>query len=134
MGALGVVIHGFIMVIIAICLMSEEANAAQGTAIFYDPPYIPSACYGRQNLGVMVAGASDAIWRNRAACGKNYRVRCIGGANLAPHPCKSGNVVVKIVDYCSSPGCNGTINLSRDAFSKIADLNAGKVKIEYFPA
>ncbi|KAF5461805.1 hypothetical protein F2P56_017873 [Juglans regia] len=133
MGALGVVIHGFIMVIIAICLMSEAANAEQGTAIFYDPPYIPSACYGRQNHGVLVAGASDAIWRNRAACGKKYRVTCTGGANLAPHPCKPGNVVVEIVDYCSSP-CNGTINLSRDAFSKIADPVAGKVKIEYSPA
>ncbi|KAG2692187.1 hypothetical protein I3843_08G040200 [Carya illinoinensis] len=134
MRALGVVIHGFFMLIIAICLMSEAAHAAQGTAIYYDPPYIPSACYGRQNLGVMVAGASDQIWGNRAACGKNYKVRCIGGANLAPHPCKSGNVVVKIVDHCPSPGCNGTINLSRDAFSKIADLKAGKVKIEYSPA
>ena len=36
----------------------------------------------------------------------------------------------KIVDYCQ-PGCEGTIDLSKQAFSAIAYLSAGRVKIEY---
>jgi expansin (peptidoglycan-binding protein) len=39
-------------------------------------------------------------------------------------------VVVKIVDYCP-PGCQGTIDLSKEAFSMIANPDAGKIKIEY---
>lgn len=78
----------------------------------------------------MIAAASDAIWDNRAACGRNYRVTCTGPTNQGvPQPCR-GSVVVKVVDYCP-PGCAGTIDLSQEAFAIIADPNAGKVNIEY---
>ncbi|KAA8522798.1 hypothetical protein F0562_009221 [Nyssa sinensis] len=118
-----------IVVGIVICLTSV-AFADQGTATYYAPPYIPSACYSRQDNGIMVAGASDGIWNNRAACGTNYRVKCIGAANTAPHPCKDGeSVVVKIVDYCDR--CNGTINLSQDAFAKISNPDIGKIRVQY---
>ncbi|KAI5585577.1 hypothetical protein POPTR_006G179300v4 [Populus trichocarpa] len=119
----------FIMVGIVSCLISV-AHAAQGNAVFYDPPYTPSKCYGNRNDGVMVAGVSDALWNGGAACGRKYRVSCIRGANEAPKPCKQGSVVVTVVDYCRR-GCNGVINLSKDAFSRIADPNAGKVVIQY---
>ena len=91
-----------------------------------------SACYGNQDNGKMVAGVSDALWKNGRACGSRYRVPCIGGANKTPNPCKLGNtVVVKIVDYCKT-GCQGIINLSRDAFSTIANTDAGIVEVEFF--
>ncbi|XP_062165392.1 EG45-like domain containing protein [Alnus glutinosa] len=123
-------IRGLMMVSMAICLTSV-VNAAQGTATFYTPPYVPSSCYGYQNDGVMIAAASDAIWGNRAACGRRYRVKCIGATNQGvPQPCKGTNVVVKIVDYCP-PGCRGTIDLSQEAFSMIANPDAGKINIEY---
>ncbi|GMY35478.1 EG45-like domain containing protein [Fagus crenata] len=123
-------IRVLIVVTMAICLASV-ANAAQGTATFYTPPYVPSSCYGYQDNGVMIAAASDAIWANRAACGRMYRVKCVGGTNQGvPQPCKGTSVVVKIVDYCP-PGCQVTIDLSKEAFSKIADTNSGKIKIEY---
>ncbi|XP_039066386.1 EG45-like domain containing protein [Hibiscus syriacus] len=113
-----------------LCLISA-VQAIQGNAVFYGPPpYLPSACYGNQRNGIMVAGVSDALWQNGRACGKRYRVKCIGGANKAPHPCKNGRtVVVKVVDYCKA-GCQGIINLSRDAFSTIADPDAGIVRVE----
>ncbi|CAI9098654.1 OLC1v1035341C1 [Oldenlandia corymbosa var. corymbosa] len=89
-----------------------------------------SSCYGYQDNGVMIAAASDVIWNNRAACGRNYRVTCTGPTNQGvPQPCR-GSVVVKIVDYCP-PGCAGTIDLSQEAFARIADPNAGKVRIDY---
>ncbi|KAJ6742962.1 EG45-LIKE DOMAIN CONTAINING PROTEIN 1-RELATED [Salix viminalis] len=119
----------FLMVAIVSCLISV-AHAAQGNAVYYDPPYTPSKCFGNRNKGALVAGVSDALWNGGAACGRRYRVSCVRGANKAPKPCRQGSVVVTVVDYCSR-GCNGIINLSKDAFSRIADPNAGNVVIQY---
>ena len=47
-----------------------------------------------------------------------------------PQPCKGTSVVVKIVDYCPA-GCQGTIDLSQEAFAAIANPDAGKIQIEY---
>ncbi|XP_031285123.1 EG45-like domain containing protein isoform X2 [Pistacia vera] len=121
----------FVLVGIVLCLASA-AQAAQGNAVFYKPPYTPSACYGNRNDGTMVTGVSDALWNNGRACGRRYRVRCIRGTNEAPHPCRSGNVVVKVVDRCKT-GCNGVLNLSQDAFAKIANPDAGNVIVDYTP-
>ncbi|KAJ8617236.1 hypothetical protein MRB53_013422 [Persea americana] len=109
-----------------------KATADTGTATFYTPPYVPSSCYGYQNDGVMIAAASDAIWDNRAACGRHYKVTCTGATNKGvPRPCRgSGTVVVRIVDYCPA-GCHGTIDLSQEAFASIADPDAGKIQITY---
>ncbi|KAF5180705.1 Eg45-like domain containing protein [Thalictrum thalictroides] len=106
-------------------------SAIPGTATFYNH-YVPSACFGNQNNGVMIAAASDVFWKNKAACGKMYNVRCTGPTNPGiPHPCRGKGVTVKIVDYC--PSCAGTIDLSREAFAMIADPVAGKIKVEYTP-
>nr|XP_048336324.1 EG45-like domain containing protein [Ziziphus jujuba var. spinosa] len=81
----------------------------------------------------MIAAASDVIWNNGGACGRMYRVRCTGATNEGvPQPCRGdGNgVVVKIVDYCP-PGCRGTIDLSEELFSTIANPDAAIIKIEY---
>ncbi|KAK6235953.1 hypothetical protein SCA6_011290 [Theobroma cacao] len=120
-----------VLVIVSMVLsLTSVVSAIQGKAVFYKPPYFPSAC-SNQDQGKMVAGVSDALWNNGGACGKSYRVKCIGGANLAPHPCKEGtSVVVKVVDYCKA-GCQGIINLSQDAFSTIADTDAGIIKVEF---
>ncbi len=91
-----------------------------------------SACNGYRDDGIFLAGASDAVWKNGAACGKVYVVYCTGATNQAPHPCTDTGtaVVVRIVDYCPK-GCRGTINLSEVAFSMIADLSAGVIKVNY---
>lgn len=90
-----------------------------------------SACYGYVDNGVMIAAASDALWNNGSACGRMYSVRCTGATNQGVRqPCNGCTVTVKIVDYCS-PGCGGTTDLSREAFSNMVDLNAGKIQIEY---
>ncbi|XVE63436.1 hypothetical protein DITRI_Ditri07aG0020500 [Diplodiscus trichospermus] len=124
-----------ITAMVAATLLSV-ASAIQGTATFYTPPYVRnfccSACNGYQNDGVMIEAASNAIGNNRAACNKRYRVRCIGATNSGvSQPCRGGSVDVRIVDYCPSPGCQATIDLSREAFARIADTNEGKIRIEY---
>ncbi|KAI3926237.1 hypothetical protein MKW98_028373 [Papaver atlanticum] len=116
------------LVLISFC--SLVASKSSGTATFYTD-YVPSACDGGKNEGVMIAAASDAFWDGGAACGSFYKVSCVGGTNEGtPHPCSgSGPVTVKIVDYC--PRCQGTIDLSEEAFAKIADTNAGVIRITY---
>lgn len=82
----------------------------------------------------MVTGVNKGLWMNGGACGKRYRVRCIGAANTAPRPCRQGTVDVTVVDYCEDfPGfpCNGDLSLWQDAFAQIADPSAGVVRIEY---
>ncbi|XP_020547768.1 EG45-like domain containing protein [Sesamum indicum] len=127
MGVVAIVVVG----IGAIMSFASVAYAHKGTATYYTPPYVPSACDGYKDDGVMIAAASDAIWDNKAACGRKYKIRCTGATNQGvPHPCTGQSVVVRIVDYCPS-GCSGTIDLSQEAFSVIADLDAGKVNIKF---
>ncbi|KAL7224573.1 hypothetical protein ACSBR1_025942 [Camellia fascicularis] len=106
----------------------NAASAISGTATFYTN-YVPSACYGNQNNGVMIAAASDPLWNNGAICGKKFRVTCTGATNPVPKPCTGNNVTVKIVDHC--PGCGGTLDLSKEAFATIAKPVAGVIKIDY---
>ncbi|KAJ8767307.1 hypothetical protein K2173_017351 [Erythroxylum novogranatense] len=112
-----------------LCLLAV-AHATETLAVYYNPPYTPSACYGVGYTGPLVTGVSATLWDNKRACGKKMRVRCVRGANKALNPCKPGSVDVKIVDFCREP-CEGTINLTKDAFSKIASTEAGKVVVDY---
>ncbi|XP_062164714.1 EG45-like domain containing protein [Alnus glutinosa] len=127
---MGANIHQVLLIVGTIICFASVSNAAQGTATFYETPYVPSACNGFEDDGNLIAAASDSIWQNRSACGRYYLVQCIGATNQAPQPCKHTAVEVKIVDYCP-PGCRGTINLSKDAFSIIADPRAGRIKVNY---
>ncbi|KAB2016542.1 hypothetical protein ES319_D08G103500v1 [Gossypium barbadense] len=120
---IGIEMKVSLTVCMILCLTSI-VHADQGKAVFFEPPYT-------LDYGNMVAGVSDALWNNGRACGKSYRVKCLGGANEAPHPCKNGNTaVVKVVDYCKA-GCQGIINLSKYAFSTIADPDAGIIQVEF---
>ncbi|KAK8533413.1 hypothetical protein V6N13_026118 [Hibiscus sabdariffa] len=129
MAKLGIIL--FVAIVFVLGFSFREVVAHSGTATFYTAPYVPSACYGYEDDGVMIAAASDAIWDGGAVCGRQYKVKCKGATNESPHPCRGQDyVVVKIVDYCPS-GCQGTIDLSQEAFAAIADPDAGKIKI-YF--
>ncbi|TXG60930.1 hypothetical protein EZV62_012293 [Acer yangbiense] len=112
---MGIEMRILMMVGLVLCL-TTVVHAAQGNAVYYKPPY---------------TRVSKELWNDKKACGRKYRVRCIGGANEAPHPCHKGeSVVVTVVDFCQPP-CNGILNLSQDAFDVIADRDAGKVRVEY---
>ncbi|GAV63958.1 DPBB_1 domain-containing protein [Cephalotus follicularis] len=121
-------VHGLLFVGLIISLVSI-ASADDGFATYYTT-YFPSACYGYQDEGDMIAAASDAIWDNGGACGSYYSVTCIGPDYDGPNTCY-GSVTVMIVDYCP-PGCAGTIDLSEQAFSAIADTSTGKIIIIYY--
>ncbi|KAG4164634.1 hypothetical protein ERO13_A13G029150v2 [Gossypium hirsutum] len=94
--------------------------------------FAASACNGYQNDRVMIAAASDAFWAGGSACGRNYKVECRGATNQGdPNPCRGQDyMVVKIVYYCPS-GCQGTIDLSQEAFAAIANPDADKTEISF---
>ncbi|XP_059287773.1 putative EG45-like domain containing protein 1 [Lycium ferocissimum] len=102
--------------------------ATPGTATFYTS-YVPSACYGSTPQGAIIAAASDPLWAGGKICGKTFNVTCTGPTNPVPHPCTGRSIVVKIVDHC--PSCGGTLDLSKEAFSTIANPVAGVIKIDY---
>ncbi|XP_078443551.1 EG45-like domain containing protein [Wolffia australiana] len=120
----------FVVSALILAFLFQVALAETGTATFYTPPYVPSSCYEFEDKGVMIAAASDALWGNRAACGRRYRVTCTGATNQVAWACTGGSVDVTVVDYCPQ-GCAGTIDLSQEAFAVIANPDAGKVKITY---
>ncbi|KAF3794249.1 EG45-like domain containing protein [Nymphaea thermarum] len=101
--------------------------ADDGTATYSSPPYVPTACYGYQDNGVMVAAANDEIWNGGAACGTFYSVTCTDASGACAYDAEP--VVVQIVDYCSN--CAATLVLSFEAFSAIADPNAGVISVDY---
>ncbi|CAA2992672.1 Hypothetical predicted protein [Olea europaea subsp. europaea] len=112
-----------------ICLASVVL-AKQGIGYSYGPPYVPSSCFGFRNQGIMIAADNPAVYDGGKACGRLYKVTCLGGTNNIPNPCKRGEVTVKIVALCARCGAD-EISLSRDAFSRIANLKAGRVRVEY---
>ena len=77
----------------------------------------------------MIAAANDSLWNNGAACGKVFHVTCKGPRNPVPHPCTGKTVTVKVVDHC--PGCPSTLDLSKEAFTQIANPVAGIINIDY---
>ncbi|XP_020111218.1 EG45-like domain containing protein [Ananas comosus] len=111
--------------------LASLVAATPGTATYYTV-YTPSACYGYQDEGTMIAAASESIWNNGAACGQMYTITCTGATNQGvPQPCTGQSVTVKIVDYCPPPGCQATFDLSEQAFAIIANTAAGKIDIDY---
>ncbi|KAL0802943.1 hypothetical protein Bca101_058119 [Brassica carinata] len=120
-----------VTVIVFAQILAPIAEAAQGRAVFYNPPYTRSACYGNQ-YETMVTGVRSNLWQGSQACGRRYRVRCIGPTYNFRGACTGRSVVVKVVDFCRDP-CNGDLNLSRDAFRVIANTDAGNVRVEYTP-
>ncbi|KAK4415225.1 EG45-like domain containing protein [Sesamum alatum] len=120
-----------ILALVASSLISM-ACAIPGSATFYTL-YLPSACYGFEDHDTMIAAANSALFNNGAACGRSYRVRCTGPTNNGVlNPCRNDEITVRIVDGCLGCGAD-QLDLSREAFSMIADPNAGRILIDYTP-
>ncbi|PKA64244.1 EG45-like domain containing protein [Apostasia shenzhenica] len=81
----------------------------------------------------MIAAASISLWNNQSACGRMMRVTCAGSFDGGdqPSPCKGQDVVIEITDFC--PHCHGDIDLSQEAFGRLADHSVGVIKIHVSP-
>ncbi|KAK6236021.1 hypothetical protein SCA6_011358 [Theobroma cacao] len=120
-----------LLVAMVLSLLGREVLGDVGTAASYDPPYIPTKCYGNSEdqfpPGNLFVAVSEGLWDNGAACGRRYRVRCLSGNG---RPCKSGNIDVKVVDFCPKSPCPAAMVMSNTAFNAIS-RPGGRINIEY---
>jgi expansin (peptidoglycan-binding protein) len=88
-----------------------------GIATFYDATGEGACSFDATPNDLDVAAMDMPEWNNSAPCGECVRV-------TSPN----GQVTVRIVDLC--PGCEvGHLDLSMEAFAKIAPVSAGRVSI-----
>lgn len=96
----------------------ELGGVRAGEATFYDPRG-RGKCSLEPAPGELVAAVNGADWDDAVACGACAAVDGPGGS-----------VIVRVVDRCS--GCDaGSLDLSREAFTRLASLKAGRVPIRW---
>ncbi len=92
-----------------------------GEATYYDADGSGNCSFDPSPGDLMVAAMNEADYDGSAVCGQCVAV---DGPN--------GSVTVRIVDRC--PGCaEGDLDLSREAFGRIAALSAGRVPVAWRP-
>ena len=96
-------------------------EAQAGIATFYDATGAGNCSYEPSPQDLNVAAMNAPQYAGSAACGTCLRV-------TGPR----GSVVVRVVDQC--PGCaSGHLDLSREAFARIAEPAQGRVSIQWQP-
>ncbi len=99
------------------CGEAPEEHA--GEATYYDADGSGNCSFDPSPADLMVAALNTADYDGATACGACAEV---DGPN--------GSVTVRITDRC--PGCaDGDIDLSRQAFERIAALSAGRVPVTW---
>ncbi|XP_074278890.1 EG45-like domain containing protein [Silene latifolia] len=125
------------LTLLLLCIIWLDSNlnivlADVGTAALYRPPYLPTRCsgYSEEQLpeNGFFASVGEGLWNDGAACGRQYQVRCISG----PHrPCKNGNIVATVVDFCRNTPCPATLVFNDKAFSAISKSPKAVINIEF---
>ncbi|CAI9782988.1 unnamed protein product [Fraxinus pennsylvanica] len=64
-------IERIIMATLIATSLISMASAIPGTATFYTT-YVPSACYGFEDRGTMIAAANPSLYNNGGACGQRF--------------------------------------------------------------
>ena len=100
----------------------NDVGPFAGEGTYYDAD-------GSGNCSFEASGPNDLMVAAMNAADYNHAAWC-GSCVAVTGP--SGEVTVRIVDQC--PGCaEGDLDLSREAFAKIAALSAGRVPITWRP-
>ncbi|CAL9594531.1 hypothetical protein SUDANB126_05304 [Streptomyces sp. enrichment culture] len=92
-----------------------------GVATHYDAGDGNGACLYGPSPDLMVAAMNTTDHETSGACGAYVLVRAAGGAS----------VTVRITDECPSPCAPGQLDLSREAFGKLAGLSAGRIPVTW---
>ncbi|MGW1784708.1 expansin EXLX1 family cellulose-binding protein [Streptomyces sp. NPDC002143] len=99
----------------------RPGTAYDGVATSYDVGNGDGACSYGPTSDVMTAAMNTADYETSKACGAYVSVRAAGGAS----------VTVRITNECPAPCEAGQIDLSRQAFAKLAPLSAGRIPITW---
>lgn len=92
----------------------------RGVATSYDIGDGDGACSFGPSSDVMTAAMNTADYETSKACGAFVRVRA-GGKSIT----------VRITNECPAPCVAGQLDLSREAFAKLAPLSAGRITVDW---
>ncbi|WP_369223377.1 expansin EXLX1 family cellulose-binding protein [Streptomyces sp. R39] len=93
----------------------------QGVATSYDVGNGDGACSYGPTSDVMTAAMNTADYETAKACGAYVSVRAASGTS----------VTVRITNECPAPCAAGQLDLSHQAFAKLAPLSAGRIAITW---
>ncbi|WP_369182396.1 expansin EXLX1 family cellulose-binding protein [Streptomyces sp. Y1] len=93
----------------------------QGVATSYDAADGNGACSFGPSDDLMVAAMNHTDYETSRACGASVLVRAANGASIT----------VRIVNDCPLPCAPGQLDLSHEAFAKLADLSVGRLPITW---
>ncbi|MET9760316.1 expansin EXLX1 family cellulose-binding protein [Streptomyces sp. NPDC006372] len=92
-----------------------------GVATHYDAADGDGACLYGPSPDLMVAAMNTTDYETSKACGAYILVRAANGAS----------VTVRITNECPSPCAPGQLDLSKQAFAKLAGLSAGRIPVTW---
>lgn len=92
-----------------------------GVATHYDAGDGNGACLYGPSEDLMIAAMNTADYETSKACGAYVRVSAAGGASIT----------VRITNECPAPCAPGQLDLSRQAFAKLADPSRGRIPITW---
>ncbi|TQE21047.1 hypothetical protein SipoB123_27235 [Streptomyces ipomoeae] len=92
-----------------------------GVATLYDAGNGDGACSYGPSDDLMIAAMNTADYETSKACGAYVLVRAAGGAS----------VTVRITNECPAPCEPGQLDLSAQAFAKLADPSRGRIPITW---
>ncbi|GGY39344.1 expansin EXLX1 family cellulose-binding protein [Streptomyces djakartensis] len=93
----------------------------QGVATHYDAADGDGACLYGPSPDLMVAAMNTTDYETSKACGAYLLVRAAGGAS----------VTVRVTNECPLPCAPGQLDLSKEAFAKLAGLSAGRIPVTW---
>ncbi|MCX5130473.1 expansin EXLX1 family cellulose-binding protein [Streptomyces sp. NBC_00347] len=99
----------------------RPATTYKGVATAYAAADGNGACLFGPSDDLMIAAMNTADYESSRACGAYVRVRAASGASIT----------VRITNECPSPCAPGQLDLSEQAFAKLADLKVGRIPITW---
>ncbi|MET9389264.1 expansin EXLX1 family cellulose-binding protein [Streptomyces sp. NPDC006624] len=99
----------------------EPGTTYRGVATHYDAGDGDGACLYGPSPDLMVAAMNHTDYETAKACGAYLSVRAANGAS----------VTVRVTNECPLPCAPGQLDLSKEAFAKLAGLSAGRIPITW---
>ncbi|WUW15446.1 expansin EXLX1 family cellulose-binding protein [Streptomyces sp. NBC_01465] len=93
----------------------------EGVATAYEAGDGDGACLFGPSDGLMIAAMNTTDYEASKACGAYVLVRAANGASIT----------VRITNECPAPCAPGQLDLSQQAFAKLADLKVGRIPITW---
>jgi expansin len=99
----------------------RPGNTYKGVATAYEAGDGDGACLFGPSDTLMIAAMNTTDYETSRACGAYVLVRAANGAS----------VTVRITNECPLPCAPGQLDLSQQAFAKLADLKVGRIPITW---